>query len=90
VQEGEQEEWRQIIENLLQVRFGTLDDRLNAIIQAILALPPSEFAPLLVELSCIRINRACLVGKLDIRFINRTLFEIFYNNPTLRFRECDY
>lgn len=51
VQEGKQEERRQIIENLLQVRFGTLDDQLSAIIKPILALPPSEFTPLLMQLS---------------------------------------
>jgi hypothetical protein len=42
---------RLVVENLLQVRFGTLDDRLSAIIQPILALPPSEFTPLLMQLS---------------------------------------
>jgi hypothetical protein len=50
-QEGGQEVGREIIENLLKVRFGTLDDRLSAIIQPILALPPSEFTPLLMQLS---------------------------------------
>ena len=50
-QEGRQEERRQIIENLLQVRFGTLDDELSAIIEPILALPPSEFTLLLMQLS---------------------------------------
>jgi hypothetical protein len=49
--EGRQEERRQIVENLLQVRFGTLDDQLRAIIQPVLALPPSEFTPLLMQLS---------------------------------------
>ncbi len=46
-QEGRQE----IIENLLQVRFGTLDEELKAIIPPILALPPSEFTLLLMQLS---------------------------------------
>ncbi len=50
-QEGRQEERRQIIENLLQVRFGALDEGLSAIIEPILALPPSEFTPLLMQLS---------------------------------------
>jgi hypothetical protein len=45
------EERREIIENLIQVRFGTLDDQLSAIIQPMLALPPSEFTPLLMHLS---------------------------------------
>ena len=37
--EGGQEVGRKIVENLLQVRFGTLDDQLTAIIQPVLALP---------------------------------------------------
>jgi hypothetical protein len=40
-----------VVENLLQVRFGTLDDELSAILEPILALPPSEFTPLLMQLS---------------------------------------
>ena len=50
-QEGKQEGRQEIIENLLQVRFGTLDEELRAIISPILALPPSEFTPLLMQLS---------------------------------------
>lgn len=42
---------RLVVENLLQVRFGTLDDELSAIIEPVLALPPSEFTPLLMQLS---------------------------------------
>ena len=49
--EGGQEVGRKIVENLLQVRFGTLDDQLTAIIQPVLTLPPSEFTPLLMHLS---------------------------------------
>ena len=40
-----------IIENLLQVRFGTLDSSLQAIVEPLLALPPEEFTLLLVQLS---------------------------------------
>ena len=50
-QEGRQEGERLVIENLLQVRFGSLDEELSAIIEPILALPPSEFTPLLMQLS---------------------------------------
>jgi hypothetical protein len=50
IQEGQQV-GREIIENLLQIRFDTLDDELSAIIPLILALPPSEFTPLLMQLS---------------------------------------
>jgi hypothetical protein len=49
--EGRQEGERLVIENLLQVRFGSLDEELSAIIEPILALPPSEFTPLLMQLS---------------------------------------
>jgi hypothetical protein len=42
---------RLVVENLLLVRFGTLDDQLKGIIQPLLALPPSEFTPLLMQLS---------------------------------------
>jgi hypothetical protein len=35
----------------LQVRFGSLDKELSAIIEPILALPPQEFTPLLMQLS---------------------------------------
>ncbi|MFL9819917.1 hypothetical protein AB0756_22945, partial [Tolypothrix campylonemoides VB511288_2] len=42
---------RQVVENLLRVRFGSVDAQLSAIIEAILALPPEEFTPLLVQLS---------------------------------------
>lgn len=42
---------RLVVENLLQVRFGSLDKELSAIIEPILALPPQEFTPLLMQLS---------------------------------------
>ena len=50
-QEGRIDGQRLVVENLLQVRFGTLDDELSAILEPILALPPSEFTPLLMQLS---------------------------------------
>ncbi|KAF3891127.1 hypothetical protein [Tolypothrix bouteillei] len=49
--EGKLEGQRQVVENLLRVRFGSVDAQLAAIIEAILALPPEEFTPLLVQLS---------------------------------------
>ncbi len=49
--EGRLEGQRQVVENLLRVRFGSVDAQLSAIIEAILALPPEEFTPLLVQLS---------------------------------------
>jgi hypothetical protein len=48
-QEGIQEGRRQVIENLIQIRFGTLDQELRAVIEPISALPPSEFTPLLMQ-----------------------------------------
>ncbi len=50
-QQGEINERRTIIENLLRVRFGTVEPQLAAIIEPLLALPPSEFSSTLVELS---------------------------------------
>lgn len=47
IQEGE----RLIVENLLKVRFGELDNELQAIILPLLASPPEEFTPLLLQLS---------------------------------------
>ncbi len=49
--EARQTERRTIIENLLRVRFGTLDNSLQAIIEPMLPLSPEEFTPLLVQLS---------------------------------------
>ncbi|MEH2234930.1 hypothetical protein [Nostoc sp.] len=51
VQEGIQAERRNVIENLLRVRFGSLDAELRVITEALLALSPEEFTPLLVQLS---------------------------------------
>ncbi|MBD2299087.1 hypothetical protein H6G80_22190 [Nostoc sp. FACHB-87] len=47
IQEGE----RLVVENLLRVRFGELDNQLQAIIEPLLALSPEEFTPLLLQLS---------------------------------------
>jgi hypothetical protein len=50
-QEGIQAERRNVIENLLRVRFGSLDAELRVIIEPLLALSPEEFTPLLLQLS---------------------------------------
>lgn len=50
-QEGIQAERRNVIENLLRVRFGSLDAELKGITEALLALSPEEFTPLLLQLS---------------------------------------
>ncbi|RUT04583.1 hypothetical protein DSM106972_041520 [Dulcicalothrix desertica PCC 7102] len=46
-----QAERRTIIENLLKVRFGALDNELSSIVQPIALLSPEEFSPLLLQLS---------------------------------------
>lgn len=50
-QQGVQQGERRVIENLLRVRFGAIDDRLNTVIDALLTLTPEEFTPLLLHLS---------------------------------------
>ncbi len=50
-QEGRQEGERLVVENLLKVRFGSLDEELQTIIEPILTLTPEEFTPLLIQLS---------------------------------------
>jgi hypothetical protein len=51
VQQGLQQGERLVVENLLRFRFGTLDPELTLIIDSVLSLPPSEFTPLLMQLS---------------------------------------
>lgn len=51
MQQGIQTERRITIENLLRVRFGTLDEELVAIIEPMLVLPPEEFTRLLLQSS---------------------------------------
>ncbi|WP_448571902.1 hypothetical protein [Trichothermofontia sp.] len=48
---GVQQGQRQVVENLLRARFGELDAQLQAIVPAILALPPEDYTPLLLQLS---------------------------------------
>ncbi|NES22132.1 MAG: hypothetical protein F6K41_25210 [Symploca sp. SIO3E6] len=50
-QRGIQQGERLIVNNLLQVRFGDVDEELAAIIEPLLALPPEEFTPMLLQLS---------------------------------------
>ncbi|MEH2372213.1 hypothetical protein [Nostoc sp.] len=51
IPEGIQAERRNVIENVLQVCFGSLDAELRVIIEALSALSPEEFTPLLLQLS---------------------------------------
>jgi hypothetical protein len=48
---GQEQERRSVVENLLLFRFGSLDPELQAIIPSVLALSPSEFTPILMQLS---------------------------------------
>jgi len=50
-QQGRRAERRATIENLLRVRFGSVDDTLAAIIPQLLELPPEEFTRELLQLS---------------------------------------
>ena len=40
-----------VIENVLKVRFNSVDDELREIIQPMLSLSPEEYTPLLFQLS---------------------------------------
>ncbi len=51
LQQGIQVERSTTITNLLQVRFGTMDAQLAAIVEPLLRLSPEEFMPLLLQLS---------------------------------------
>ncbi len=51
LQEGLQAERRNVLENLLRVRFGSLDAELRVIVEPLLALTPEEFTPLLLQLT---------------------------------------
>lgn len=55
-QQGIQQGERLVVENLLKVRFGEIDNQLQAIIKPLLSLPIEEFTPLLLHLS--QIGRA--------------------------------
>jgi flagellar biosynthesis/type III secretory pathway protein FliH len=50
-QEGRQEGQRLVVENLLRVKFGSLDAELLGVVEALLQLPPEEFAGILLQLS---------------------------------------
>ncbi|WP_414582098.1 hypothetical protein [Scytonema sp. PCC 10023] len=46
-----QEGQRLVVENLLRVRFGTVDAQLLGVVEALIQLPPQEYSRLLLELS---------------------------------------
>jgi hypothetical protein len=49
--EGEKQGQRKVVENLLKIRFGLLDEQLSTIIEPLISLPIEEFTPLLLQLS---------------------------------------
>jgi len=51
IEQGIRRERREWIENLQTVRFGTVDESLQAIIEPLVSLSPPEFLPLLMQLS---------------------------------------
>ncbi|MHC5917238.1 MAG: hypothetical protein ACYTXE_41100, partial [Nostoc sp.] len=50
-QQGVQQERRQVVENLLKFRFGSVDEELSRVIDSLLQLAPDDFARFLLELS---------------------------------------
>lgn len=48
---GKEQERRQIVENLLLARFGSIDEQLAAIVEPILSLPAQDYAVMLMQLS---------------------------------------
>jgi hypothetical protein len=50
-QEGRQEEQRVVIESLLKIRFGAVDEQLATIVPALLELPTEEYTQLLLQAS---------------------------------------
>jgi hypothetical protein len=51
VEQGVQLGQRQVVENLLRVRFGSVDEELSKVVDSLLQLPPEEFTPLCLQLS---------------------------------------
>jgi hypothetical protein len=51
IEQGIQQGQRAVVENLLRTRFGELDAQLSGIVDSSIALPPEEFAALLLQLS---------------------------------------
>ncbi|MBV9387928.1 MAG: hypothetical protein JOZ78_16015 [Chroococcidiopsidaceae cyanobacterium CP_BM_ER_R8_30] len=54
LQEGVRQGQRVIIENLLKVRFGSLDEQLSKLVEPLLDLSPEESTRLLTQLSRVR------------------------------------
>ncbi|MFP4123540.1 MAG: flagellar assembly protein H, partial [Coleofasciculus sp.] len=53
-----------IVENLLKIRFGELDEQLTARVTSLLALPPQQLSQYLLELS--QVSREQLLARFPI------------------------
>lgn len=51
IQQGVQQGQRQVVENLLRFRFGSVDEELSRVVDSLLQLAPEEFTPLCFQLS---------------------------------------
>ncbi|MBD1831911.1 hypothetical protein H6F61_04210 [Cyanobacteria bacterium FACHB-472] len=67
IQQGVQQGQRVVVENVLRVRFGVVDEELAAIIELLLELPPEEFSALLLQLS--QLSRDELLARFGIKSI---------------------
>ena len=56
---------REVVENLLRAKFGTIDEALSSAIALWLQLPPEEFARLQLQLA--NLSREELLARLEIR-----------------------
>ena len=65
LQQGLQQGQRLVVENVLRVRFGVVDEELAAIIEPLLELPPEEFSALLLQLS--QLSREELLARFGIK-----------------------
>jgi len=63
IQEGVQLGQRQVIENLLRFRFGSVDEELSRVVDSLLQLAPDDFARFLLELSSL--SREELLARFD-------------------------
>jgi flagellar biosynthesis/type III secretory pathway protein FliH len=51
IERGAERERRNMVETLMLMRFGEIDPHLATIVSSLMALPPAEFTPLLMQLS---------------------------------------
>ncbi|MHC5862541.1 hypothetical protein [Nostoc sp.] len=64
VQEGVEQGQRQVVENLLRFRFGSVDEELARVVDNLLQLAPDDFARFLLELSSL--SREDLLARFNL------------------------